>query len=348
MKFKSINIVFLLCLIPVLLPGQSGNPFEIKSRKSLPSKSEKKEKTREKNSETPGDSLKILAKKDLHTSLQEEEQTIQVGSTSPDPDITDSLEASILPEGNNPFDISEDRIGMTKPEASQVNRLQTPIKVEVDTKTNKHISFIFWVILFSLIVLAFPVSIDRWYVVKIMRSLFNINISNSLAREFSGFNILLFSLLYVVFIVSLSVFVFLFASQYSGLEPTFNLYLMSLGGVFAIYFIRHLGLLFAKWTFPEVDAFNVFNFNILSFNAILGLSLIIPNLFLAFSPADLADIFLYGGVGIIIIFYGFRTARGFLISFKYLINQPIQYFIYLCTFEILPLLTLYKLALGFN
>jgi hypothetical protein len=348
MKFKSIYIVFLLCFIPVLLQSQSGNPFEIKSRKSLPTKTVKKEKVKKETADTPRDTIKTIEQKDLQSNLQEEVQTGQIGLTSSNPEITDSLEPTFIPTGNNPFDISEERIGMIKPEASEVNRLQTPIKVEVDTKTNKHISFIFWVILFSLIVLAFPISIDRWYVVKIMRSLFNINISNTLAREFSGFNVLLFSLLYLVFIVSLSVFVFLFSSQYSGLNPTFNLYLMSLAGVFAIYFVRHIGLLVAKWIFPEVEAFNAFNFNILSFNVILGLSLIIPNLFLAFSPDDLADIFLYGGVGIILIFYGLRTARGLLISFKHLINQPIHYFIYLCTFEILPLLTLYKLTLGFN
>lgn len=345
MKFRGLYIIFLLSLLPVLLLSQSGNPFEIKARKSLPAKEIKKEK---KVAQTLKDTTSIPAQK---VQLQEnpkpkveKEPVIKTDSVM----IADSIEPTIVPSGDNPFDLSEERIVFSPGRSQDSSGSQAEQKVVVDTKTKKHINFIFWVILLSLIVLAFPISIDRWYVVKIMRSMFNINISNGLARDFTGFNILLFALLYLVFLVSLSVFVFLLLRDFVGMEGTFYLYLLSLGGVFAVYLIRHIGLLLTKWIFPEVAAFNAFNFTILSFNSILGIALIIPNLFLAFSPPEFAKISFFAGIGIILIFYSMRSFRGLMISFKSFINHPIHFFIYLCAFEILPLLTLYKLALEFN
>ncbi len=345
MNFRGLYILILLSFMSFVLSGQSGNPFDIKARKSVPAKTEQRTKNPEKPVVTPKDT--VVRKNILKGSETPSKPPVADTFKTEDESLLsqDSLISVQKPSGNNPFDISEDRIVYTSA-GDATSGIRD--KINVDTKTTKHISFIFWVILFSLIVLAFPVSMDRWYIVRIMRSLFNINISNSLAREFSGFSILLFAFLYLVFIISLSVFVLLFNRQFNGLESTFNMYLMSLFFIFAVYLVRHTGLLIAKWIFPEVIEFHAYNFTILSFNAILGIALIIPNLFLAFSPDEFARIAFFVAFGIILLFYGIRTIRGFMISFNYLINHPFHFFIYLCTFEILPLLTIYKLALEFN
>ncbi|HRQ31387.1 MAG TPA: DUF4271 domain-containing protein [Saprospiraceae bacterium] len=345
MKFRGLYIIFLLSLLPVLLLSQSGNPFEIKARKTIPAREIKKEK---KADQSPKDTISIPYRNTQNQVITKSKVENTPGSIPDSVMIADSIEPAIVPSGDNPFDLSEERIVFSPGRTEVSNGSQPEQKVVVDTKTKKHINFIFWVILLSLIVLAFPLSIDRWYVVKIMRSLFNINISSSLARDFTGFNILLFALLYIVFLVSLSVFIFLLLRDFAGMEGTFLLYLLSLGGVLSVYLIRHVGLLITKWIFPEVAAFNAFNFTILSFNSILGIGLIIPNFFLAFSQPEFAKISFFAGIGIILIFYFMRTFRGLMISFKTFINHPIHFFIYLCTFEILPLLTLYKLALEFN
>jgi hypothetical protein len=49
---------------------------------------------------------------------------------------------------------------------------------------------------------------------------------------------------------------------------------------------------------------------------------------------------------LISIFYVFRLFRGFLSTYNYIAVSIFHFFIYLCAFEILPLLILYKIVVS--
>jgi hypothetical protein len=50
-------------------------------------------------------------------------------------------------------------------------------------------------------------------------------------------------------------------------------------------------------------------------------------------------------VGLLLIFYSYRTLRAFSIGSKFLGSTPFHFLLYLCAVEIMPLVILAKLAL---
>ena len=78
------------------------------------------------------------------------------------------------------------------------------------------------------------------------------------------------------------------------------------------------------------------------FNIFLGICLIPLNFILAFGPSDFHGIMIGFSLTLGLIIVLLRTFRGVFIVSEYLVDRIFQIFIYLCAFEIAPMLILIK------
>ncbi len=129
-------------------------------------------------------------------------------------------------------------------------------------------------------------------------------------------------------------------------EEDFWLYFLYCGlGLSAIYLVKFIGLKIMGWVFGMEEASNSYVFIVFVINKVIGLFLL-PFLFLlAFlSGAGYQTALLLSWVGI-----GGLFLYRFILTYAAIHNQvrfnPFHFFLYLCAFEIAPLLLIYKLLL---
>ena len=115
-------------------------------------------------------------------------------------------------------------------------------------------------------------------------------------------------------------------------------------GLLSLYLLRHLFIKVIGMIFPFQKESQLFGFTIQTFNIFLGIVLIPFNLIIAFGPAYVVTPLIYIGVIIIGILALIRTFRGFLIASTYIQSNLFHFLLYLCAFEILPILLLIKIV----
>ncbi len=236
--------------------------------------------------------------------------------------------------GNNPFELNN--INKTKKRKSSSSP-KSNNKKDFEGSSD----FLLWIFLFILIFLALLLSVNRGLIQKIVKVIWYYNHTNSLLRNFGQREFLFYLFLFITYIVNLSIFVYLYIKSkhnFSGLD----FFLRVLGLVALIYIVKHISIILFNWIFPSLKGLIIYNFTILLFNISLGLFLIWVNLIIAYSVPSISSIFLIFGIVLIVIMYLIRLFRGFLVTYNYFSISIFHFFIYLCAFEILPLLILYK------
>ena len=320
--------MIIFCVFWLLpLEGQNINPFEIQDRLNKDSVAttsgsavEKQVESSAKNETQEADTVKKIA------AIQEKDLAM------------------------NPFEI------IPRKGEKKIKTIQEPQKIlqhkPVEEKNEASLqapsinNFLFWIILFSFLILAVTLSLDRWYITKLFKSIFNYNLSNLLMRENSGFNLILLILLFVLFLLSGSIFIYLITQYFTGYSGI-NYFWYSLAAVSAVYIVRHSAMRIFLLIFPGIPELSQYSFTIITFNIVLGIVLLIPNLLMAFSPDIIVLISLIIGLSCVSLVYILRSFRGLLLSFNYLLLIPFHFFLYICAFEIIPILVMYKLIAGF-
>ena len=85
--------------------------------------------------------------------------------------------------------------------------------------------------------------------------------------------------------------------------------------------------------------------DIILFNILAGILLIPVNMLLAFGPGSMGYVMIIIGTIALGLLFLMRQTRGLMIGASVIATNPFQFFIYLCTIEILPVLVLVKLLL---
>lgn len=208
-----------------------------------------------------------------------------------------------------------------------------------EISTNK---FIFWILFLQLLLITSLIGINREFIPKISRSISNDNFAKLIARDYSnGYNAL-FVILYIIFFLSLSMFIYLGLRYFTGFNG-FAKYLIILLAVVGVYFVRHIFQNMTASIFPFGKESTYYDFMIILFNVFLGLVLIPFNVIISYAPAGITQIAVFGGIGIILIFYSLRILRGMLNAYTFARNYLFHFFLYLCTCEIAPVFILVKL-----
>ena len=136
-----------------------------------------------------------------------------------------------------------------------------------------------------------------------------------------------------------------FLLQYFKLNPIDNFWLLFFYcclGLAAIYFVKFIGLKISGWLFSKKEVADSYIFIVFIVNKMIGI-ILLPVLFLlAFSLGNVYTVGLKISWCLVVGLLVYR----FVLTFSAIRNQikvnPFHFFLYLCAFEIAPLLLVYK------
>ena len=139
-----------------------------------------------------------------------------------------------------------------------------------------------------------------------------------------------------------------FVLQHYHLASNYNfwlLYLYCFVALAVIYLIKYLSLKLFGWLFNITATADGYIFIVFMINKIIGIYVLPFLVLLAFSDADIYEAaFIFSYIGVFAL-----LAYRFILSYGLVQNQirlnPFHFFLYLCAFEIVPLLLIYKALL---
>ena len=130
-------------------------------------------------------------------------------------------------------------------------------------------------------------------------------------------------------------------------ENFWLLFLYGTIGISAAYFLKFLGLKLSGWVFNVQEAANSYIFIVFIVNKMIGILLLPILVMLAFTVGDIYS----GSVTISLCLIGGLLIYRFILTYAAIHNQvkvnPFHFFLYMCAFEIAPLLLIYKGLLVF-
>ena len=246
------------------------------------------------------------------------------------------------PGGENPFDVSHIPIRKSKLK-TEADAFKAPAKQARDKSSTSSNAFLFWLNLLTALIIAIVINTNRGAIQKISNSITNENVLKLIHREAKKGVVGVYLLLYFSFFINAAIFIYLFLFHFYKIHGWMSFQWTFLALV-AIYLARHVFLRVIGQVFPFKKESQLFSFTIQTFNLFIGIILIPFNLIIAFGPENTALPLIYIALGLIGILVLLRTFRGFLIASTYIQSNLFHFLLYLCTFEILPILVLIKIV----
>ncbi len=344
----ALKILF-FCFLAISGFGQDGaNPFEIQSRLDSIYQSEPRVESSTKNvfdvvrpddpSVTTSSALQAANSAEEESSIVPEvgEEPIQIEEDSEELNVT------------NPFDVSHIPIRKSKLKKEANAFKPAPSKSKNTNNGEKGSNaFLFWLNLLTAFILAIVINTQRGSLTKITKAITNENVLKLNHREekkgMNGHYILL----YFSFIVNAAIFAYLVL--YNLYEQSgWNIFQLCFFAILLIYVVRHIFLSFISSSFPIPKEVSLYGFTIQSFNLFIGIVLIPLNLIIAFGPEKIAVSLIYLTIVIVGLLLVLRSFRGLLISSRWISGNIFHFLLYLCAFEILPILLLIKVIGSFG
>jgi hypothetical protein len=156
------------------------------------------------------------------------------------------------------------------------------------------------------------------------------------------------SLLFNLFFIgSAGTFLYLLASGHSiriG-HAEWQLWVASVGAVAFLYSAKFVGLKLSGWIFGMGGAADTYIFIVFLVNKILGVALLPVLILLAFSKEPLSSIGATLGILLVVGMLVYRFVRSYRPVWEEVQMSRFHFFLYLCAFEIAPLLLIYKTML---
>lgn len=233
---------------------------------------------------------------------------------------------------SNPFEVSH--IPLRKKDFIDQNKVKTTV-VKKNFLEN---SFPLFMIILSIILIAILLSQNRKLITELSNSLLNMTSLNTLQRKYQNGWSIMSMMLYSIFIINISLFI----NRAAGLDTLRNFIYVTCS-ISIIYLVKHALVRASGFIFPIHDLIKKINFSVISLHALLGIILVPINIFLYFSYDALSEAFLYIGIIAIVLNFLFRWLKGLFFGSVVLSSQPFHFFIYLCSFEILPWLVGWKI-----
>ncbi len=113
-------------------------------------------------------------------------------------------------------------------------------------------------------------------------------------------------------------------------------------GVFMIFSLKHLLLALTGLVFPLAKPLSVYSFTIMVFNSVMGLYLVLVNVFWALGPEGVRHFAFYAFLAGVALFYLYRILRSLFIAMPYVVSSPLHFLLYICAVEIAPLLVVWR------
>lgn len=238
----------------------------------------------------------------------------------------------------NPFEIDTIRTILESSNTSIFRPIEGP-SIEKPSKQSNG-TYVFVLLLLSLLLLTVSIARDRKSFKNLNKLISNKNYLKLVNRDINGGKMVFFMLLYLVFLICISLFIFHYVTNHNFVR-SLSLYSLIFVIVAGIYLIRHISLFILGRITLTSQLISDYNFLIIVSNAICGL-LLFPVVILLFY-SSLGQIAFYIGIAAILICYVLRQSNGALSTVADKHTNLFHFFIYICTFEIAPALIILKL-----
>lgn len=219
-----------------------------------------------------------------------------------------------------------------------------PFSIRSDIRQFQSKELIFYVLIFLLIIYALLRRAFRKYFNDLFRLFFRTTIKQRQISEQLIQTPLPSLLLNGFFVVSGGLYIS-FILQHYKLSPVGNFRLMSFYcglGLSATYFVKFLVLRISGWLFNVQEAANSYIFIVFVINKMIGLLLLPFLILLAFAQGNIYTVALTLSWCVV----GGLLAYRFILTYTIVRNEvkvnPFHFFLFLCAFEIAPLLLIYK------
>ncbi len=158
------------------------------------------------------------------------------------------------------------------------------------------------------------------------------------------------SLLLNIYFVMVSGLYLVFLLQHFQLASNRGFWTLLVYGTMAtgvVYLTKFLVLKFTGWIFNMREAADTYIFIVFLVNKLLGVFLMPILLLLAFSPSDWNGVIITLSLVMVFISFAYRYLISFAPVRREVKVSQFHFFMYLCAFEIIPLLLIYKVLLRF-
>lgn len=156
------------------------------------------------------------------------------------------------------------------------------------------------------------------------------------------------SLLLNIFFVIVAGLYILFLLQYHGFAANINFWLLLLycmGAVSVVYVVKYVALKFTGWVFNMREAADTYIFIVFLVNKLLGIFMLPVLILMTFSLPSWYMSLLTISYVLVFSFFAYRYIVSFAPVRREVKVSPFHFFMYLCAFEIVPLLLIYKVLL---
>jgi hypothetical protein len=320
----------------------NANPFEIQSRLDSVYNSEGKSESSTNNIFDVQRAKDEIYIPEISTISKDSIEIEQVSDITPPVGDEDAEVHS----DQNPFDVSHIPIRKSKlkKEADAFKSNNIPASERNSSGSN---AFLFWLNILTALILAIVINTQKGAINKISNAITNENVLKLIHREekkgINGYHLLLYS----SFFINAAIFVYLIVFNFFKLQGwTYFQYIFL--GILGVYLVKHLFINIMGKVFPFKKDSQLYGFTIQTFNIFVGIILIPFNLIIAFGPESTAVPLIYIGLVIIGILTLLRIFRGFLIASTYIQSNLFHFLLYICTFEIIPILLLIKIIGNFG
>lgn len=206
---------------------------------------------------------------------------------------------------------------------------------------------IFYVLLGLLFVLGFIRIVFAKYFTDLFRIFFQTTFRQKSIREQLLQNKMPSLLLNLFFCISGGLFLYFVANYKGWLQPDgfISKAALCIALVTVVYVTKYVGLRISGWLFGMKEVTETYLFIVFLINKVVGVMLLPAIIFLALGSNSLQPVLLVISLLLLIILYLYR----YLIALPLVRNHAgltgFHFFIYLCAFEVVPVLLIYKLLL---
>lgn len=155
-------------------------------------------------------------------------------------------------------------------------------------------------------------------------------------------------LLNAFFVISLALYIYLMMFRQQYITNTGNAWMVIPGLIVLVaivYSVKYVMLRFCGWLFGSIDLADSYIFILYLINKVLGILLVPFLVILAFCKPDVARAFLYISIFFIVLLVAYRYIRSYSVVKQYLSFSRLHFFLYLCAFEVAPVLIITKVLL---
>lgn len=264
----------------------------------------------------------------------------RLGNKTQDSTIDNRLNEQSASTGN-PFDIPLDRRNQATSSTTVEGKKSSSVRSINASGPSQVVTLVYSLAAF--ILLAVAISFNRRQFTNIFKSLINGTSLKTLFRNFTGFSDAQMLILYLLFFSNVAYVLWL--AQGAGIG-FYGGYFTFLGAILGIYIIRHLFTWLLGYVYGLGEVTEPFNHSISIHNMVIGVVAIPFILSLGYISKDSFGTIFYFFVAIVLLVYLLRQLKGLLTVIGIRRFNLFYFFIYLCAFEIVPLLISWKVISG--